>query len=172
MPPLAWAPPRRPLWHLVVAGLVGMVVGGMLVAGIFAVLVVTGAGEPSVDKYDAGDAVVGAEPGTCFTGRDLTAAEVPTVDCDESHAFEVFARRPALSGDDAPYPGEDLTYLADSICLEEFKAYVARSYYDSALEYTVLVPTRAAWSEGEHDVVCGLYHPDQSLEGTSKGSGR
>jgi hypothetical protein len=156
----------------VVAGLIGMVIGGALVAGILVALMFSGVTDPSTEKYEAGDAVVGAEPGTCFTRRDLTAGEVPTVDCEQSHAFEVFARRPALSGEDPPYPTEDLALLADDICLEEFKAYVSRSWYDSALEYTTLVPTRAAWSGGEHDIVCGLYHPDHSLEGTSEGSGR
>jgi hypothetical protein len=147
-------------------GVVLTIVGGLLLSfSDFA--------SPSTKKYEASSAAARAEPEECFSRRDLKPAEVAGVDCEEAHAFEVYARHPALGTEDAPYPTEDFDYMADYICIEEFKAYVSNSYFSSELEYTTLIPSREAWNKGERDIVCGLYDMDEDLlVGTSKGSGR
>jgi len=173
-PWIGWAPspPRRRVWPVAVgAGLGGMVLG--IVLTVAAVVVFSEVGLREGKKYEASSAAAEAEPGECFSRRDLIGSESPTVDCDDPHAFEVYARHPALSSEDAPYPTEEFDMMADDICIEEFKAYVSNSYYSSDLEYTILIPSRDAWNKGERDVVCGLYDMDGTeLEGTSKGSGR
>jgi hypothetical protein len=96
------------------------------IAGVV-LLSFTDIGSRTGKRYEANSAAARAEPGECFGRRDLEQAEVASVDCDDSHAFEVYARHPALSGEDAPYPTEEFDLMADDICIEEFKAYVSNS---------------------------------------------
>jgi hypothetical protein len=125
------------------------------------------------EEYEGTSVAADAELGDCFARQDLTASESAAVACDDAHAIEVYVRRPALGDENTPYPAANLDFLGDEICMAEFEPYVSRSYFDSSLDYVTLVPSRAAWNEGEHDIVCGLYDLDgRKLEGTSKGSGR
>ena len=180
-PWVAWAPPqpRRSAWPIVLAGLGGVVVGGALTVLVLIALAAVSftAAEDWLEdqlseEYDSTSVAADAELGACFARQDLTATESPEVNCEEAHGVEVYARRPALDGENAPYPAE-LDSLGDGICLGEFEPFVSRSYPESSLEYVTLVPSQEAWNRGEHDIVCGLFAiGGDDLVGTSKGSGR
>lgn len=169
-----WAPPRRPVWHLLFAGAVGLVLGAGISAAVAAALwfsdFATGSGE---EQYSATSAAARAQLGTCVTSSDLLSPESSTVACDDPHATEVYVRRAALEGDTSRYPPEGLGLLGDEMCFLEFEPYVGRSYFDSSLEYTAFVPNEEAWVEGQRDIVCVLHHLEEpSLTGSSRGSRR
>jgi hypothetical protein len=124
------------------------------------------------EEYESSSVAADAELGQCFARKDLTATESPEVACEEAHAVEVYARRPALEGENKPYPTE-LESLGDGVCIGEFEPYVSRAYFDSSLDYVTLVPSEEAWDRGERDIVCALFAMGgDDLVGTSKGSGR
>jgi len=103
--------------------------------------------------------------GDCFddTVELLGAIEVftvPSVRCDMPHD----------SGD--TYSQPSIEDFAEIVCFAAFEPYVGRSYDTSVLDFTWLIPTEVAWSRGERDIRCVLYHYDlQQLRRSARGSG-
>lgn len=50
--------------------------------------------------------------------------------------------------------------------------YVGRAYADSELDIFPITPTEASWGQGDREVICAIFLPEQMLTGTVKGSSR
>jgi hypothetical protein len=104
------------------------------------------------------------EVGDCFSGGENgEVSEVSVVDCDDEHAYEVFALVDHEGAADEAYPGdEELEAFADDQCTgDEFESYVGISYEESIYYATWLTPTERSWDElGDREVVCVLYEPE------------
>ena len=86
-------------------------------------------------------------------------SDVPTVPCDQPHAFEVYAD---TTMDPGEYPGEDaITAKADEVCGGAFDSFVGLAYADSALDYSYYFPTQESW-EGVDDRVISCIITDPS----------
>jgi hypothetical protein len=123
--------------------------------------------EVEADKEQASGedvSVFDLEVGDCFSGGENgEVSEVSVVDCDDEHAYEVFALVDHEAGPDDAYPGdEELEEFADDQCTgDEFESYVGISYDVSIYYSTWLTPTERSWDElGDREVVCVLYEPE------------
>jgi len=190
-PPLP-SPPRPDRRTVVLAAviagaaglLIGAVVGGLVVfalgtSGVFNPDPLTRGPGGKLARFDlaVGQCANGkVEPGSGF-GRD---AAVP---CSESHDFEVYASTVppgrALSeeqdGDRAVrYPNaDDLAAFADDHCLLAFEGFVGSDFDGSDLDFTGIIPSRAAWEAGDRTVACALWQADgDSMVGSARDSGR
>jgi hypothetical protein len=120
------------------------------------------AGEEEASGEDVSD--FDLEVGDCFSvGENGEVSEVSVVDCDDEHAYEVFALVDHEGAADDAYPGdEELEEFADNECTgDEFESYVGISYEESIYYATWLTPTERSWDElGDREVVCVLYEPE------------
>jgi hypothetical protein len=110
--------------------------------------------------------------GDCFddptSGGEVSS--VSAVDCAEPHDNEVYA---LYDYDGDSYPGEAaMSAAADEGCEARFEDYVGIGYLDSELYYTHLTPTQESWDEGDREVVCVLYLPEEKLTGSMEGAAR
>lgn len=103
-----------------------------------------------------GACLVDAEVTDAMVGDELT--EMPTVDCDEEHDSEVFAK---FDLPDGPYPSDD-EYMAEleRECLPAFEEYVGISYDESILEIYDVYPLEEGWEAGDREVICVAYYVD------------
>jgi hypothetical protein len=118
-------------------------------------LVVLGFGLTACTDVAAND----LEVGDC-TSDDLTGAvgEVDTVDCDESHLFEVHATFD-LEGDDYPGTTEVQELARDGCTGDRFEDYVGTPYAESEIyAEQFLVPTEQTWDDADdRTVICFAY---------------
>ena len=102
-------------------------------------------------------------------------SDVPLVECDEPHDYEVFAATD-YDGDD--YPGQlAMEEYADEVCYGAFESYVGTAYEQSALYYSHFTPSTGSWATGDREVTCMLFEVDDAfepvkLESSMRGSSR
>ncbi|MBE3002198.1 septum formation family protein [Nocardiopsis sp. HNM0947] len=97
---------------------------------------------------------------------DETVSEVPKVDCEEPHDFEVYETTD-LDGD-STFPGEEeVAGLADEACVDAFEGFVGVEWEESTLEYTTLFPTAEGWEDhNDREALCLVFDPAGQTEGT------
>ncbi len=135
----------------------------LLLTGLVALLLGCGPGEGDVFSLEVGQCL--EDPGD-RAGID----QVEVVPCDAPHDFEVFA---LVDLPDGPYPGEDqVVERARDACTGRFAAYVGVEEATSALASAFLVPDEDGWEDGDRQVVCLLYEPDQRLDSSMRGAQR
>lgn len=109
--------------------------------------------------------------GDCFDRNAASGeiSDVPIVDCAEPHDSEAFH---TFEVGDGEYPGDDaLRAQAEEQCLPAFAEYVGVEYANSRLDVFPITPTEGSWAEGDREVVCALYDPEQQqLEGSMQGA--
>jgi Septum formation len=113
------------------------------------------------------------EVGQCFNQTEETVVEeVEVIDCESLHDYEIYgvANHPAADGE--PWVGEEeMQTFAETECIEQFEPFVGMEYESSTLYFYSLAPTEDTWGDGDREVICSLYLPDEQLEGSMEGSG-
>ena len=105
------------------------------------------------------------EVGQCFDDGESDEVEsFPVVDCDEPHDNEVFHVYDVDA--DGDYPGTDALHEegVERCTGEPFEAYVGEPYETSRFEVFTVVPTETSWGDGDREVVCALYDPEDQTE--------
>lgn len=162
----------------VIAGTTGLLVGMVIgTVGMFAIGNLSAPDPPTrgpggeLARFDltVGQCTNGeVSPGNSF-GSDAA------VSCGQAHDVEVYAST-APPGVEQPSGHPDPGVLAaftDDCCLLAFEAFVGRDFVESDLEYTGIIPSRAAWESGDRRIVCALWHFDgDSLVGSARGTRR
>jgi hypothetical protein len=146
---------------LAIAGLILGILGTLAVA---AVAIGIALGVRTVDSLNPGDCVAELEEGG-------TVSLLRTVNCDSSHAGEVFA---TFELPDGPFPGSDAVRAdASAGCVERFGGYVGVDYFDSRLEVFTIAPREErVWDETRR-VTCLVVEPDLSpMVGSVRNSGQ
>lgn len=112
--------------------------------------------------------------GDCFNSDDADElSTVQTLDCAEAHDFEVYFVFDYEAADDAAYPGTDtLNGSAETGCSGSFEGFVGRSYDSSELYVYYLTPSPESWDDGDREIVCSLYLPDEKLTGSMRNADR
>jgi Septum formation len=128
----------------------GLIIG--LVAGVLALLVI---GAIVLVVFIAKDTVTATnvKVGDCFaeipdSARVLT---IKTVDCEQSHAGEVYAVLTMPEGD---FPGEAAIEEYQTKCEPELAAYSPDAIADDSIQMYVLYPTAETWEQGDRAVTC------------------
>ena len=112
--------------------------------------------------------------GECTGPLDATVSgttAIDPVDCDDEHAWEVFAVIP-LQGDELPSP-TTMRVIANNRCLPAFEEFVgvepAYSRYSSAY----LAPDQISWDDASlRRITCLLGSPDGALTGSARDDSR
>lgn len=126
--------------------------------------------------------VLSLQVGSCFDDPSNTTTDsqenelitdVPIRDCDKPHDNEVFHLfdLPDVS---TVSNEEALGEIIFSECDKAYEAYIGKSYeeFEDKATYTYLMPNDEALAEGDRDVFCYLYHPNEEpLTSSLKGSG-
>lgn len=127
--------------------------------------------EPEEESVDPEDTDVFAlRVGDCLnemeSNTDETISEVPMIDCEEPHDFEVY-HAGDLDGDDV-FPGEEeVADLAAEECHGAFEDFVGADYESSSLDFTTLFPTEEGWENGnDREAVCLILDPAGQTSGT------
>ena len=108
------------------------------------------------------------EVGQCFDDGDSDEVEsFPVVDCDEPHDNEVFHVYDVEDADE--YPGADALHAegVERCQREPFESYTGEPYDTSRFEVFTVVPSEESWGDGDREVVCALYDPEDQTEDTS-----
>lgn len=97
---------------------------------------------------------------------DETISEVPMIDCEEPHDFEVY-HVDDLDGDDT-FPGEEeVAELAAEECQDAFEDFVGIDYESSSLDFTTLFPTQEGWENfNDREALCLVLDPAGQTSGT------
>jgi hypothetical protein len=113
--------------------------------------------------------------GDCFDSEDLSrVTDITVVDCDASHAYEVFGVSAVPGDPSATFPGNDaLTATADRACRAAFRAYVGVDFNASEWYGTFLNPSESTWATGDREIVCVLHtQATTPVTGSAKGSAK
>jgi hypothetical protein len=97
-----------------------------------------------------------------------TGSEVitlPTIDCAQPHAGEVFA---VLDMPDGDYPGASTINEWQNKCPEELGKFAPEAMTDDAVGVYVLAPTADTWSKGDRAITC-IATLDPKRSGSLKG---
>jgi hypothetical protein len=173
LPDGATTAPSLPFWQRIPVGLV-VVVGLFVIGGVVAWFT-DASRAPSGEITKAGDMTMSdLRVGDCFDLKDPNVDEIEEVralPCTEEHEFEVFYADALPSGG---YP-VDAAFDAffEEQCVPAFATYVGTPYGESELEVFWVVPTNAAWDDGDRTVQCAVYHPrihrlTESLKGSAR----
>ena len=163
-----WEPPPPPQ-RSGFARLFG--VGRWVLGGIFLVVALT-------QCFASGETFDALEIGDCFEDPgDGEVSTVDTVDCNELHDYELYARV-SLGPESRPWPGETALFgeLVDE-CFARFPPYVGTEWELSAYDFDVFIPVEDLWKDGNHDGLCVIYEFDEGFNltkaiGTARNSGR
>lgn len=121
-------------------------------------------GEVDVFDLDVGDCLADFQDAT----------ELDTIEaspCSEPHSDEIYAAG-SIDGFDE-FPGsEAIEAAARRICLAEYEAFVGRSYEDSVLDISYLVPTEDSWADDDRRVLCTIFDPLDEVTGSLRGAER
>ena len=72
---------------------------------------------------------------------------------------------------DGDYPA-NATTLGETLCPDNFEAYVGTPYLESSLFVTQLYPTQTTWDSGDRQIVCLIVEENGGqLTGSAKDSG-
>lgn len=150
-------PAKRFGWGSLIAA---FVLGGFLVfAGFVALMIIAVNIDDSVvsGTHPAGaEASSGAGVGDCLEGppgSGSVVTDLAVVECSRQHGAEVFAVIEAPGGANRPSEAA-LSDYADGACPLAFRSYVGTKADDSMIGWSAVVPTRKAWSSGDHRVWC------------------
>jgi hypothetical protein len=130
----------------------GMAIAGLVLSGLWVLLLVVGiafyfaVGKGTVTATDV-------EVGDCLSeipdsARVLT---VQTVECDQTHAGEVYA---VLTMPDGDFPGQAVVDEYSNKCEPELAAYSPDAMADDSIQMYVLYPTAESWEQGDRAVTC------------------
>jgi Septum formation len=91
--------------------------------------------------------------GDCLTEipRDTRVLTVQTIECEESHAGEVFAVLLMPEGD---FPGQAAIDTYADKCSPELASYSPAAMKDDSIQMYVLYPTEETWAKGDRAVTC------------------
>jgi hypothetical protein len=114
------------------------------------------------------------ENGQCFNGADEDIVdEVEVVDCDAPHDYEIYHVVDHSAGPSDSWIGdEEMEAFVDDECKGAFEPFVGTDYDSSDLFIYFLAPTENTWSQGDRELICSLYLPDEQLEGSMEGAAR
>jgi Septum formation len=127
--------------------IIGLAAGAFLLLAVLAVVVfvvIVGRGTVSATDVEVGDCLSEIPNST----RVLT---VRTVECDESHAGEVYA---VLTMPDGEYPGDGVIEAYQNKCEPALAAYSPGAMTDDSIQMYVLYPTAETWEQGDRAVTC------------------
>ena len=112
------------------------------------------------------------ETGQCFNlAEQTTVEEVEVIDCESLHDYEIYGAADYPAADGEPWVGEEeIQSFVESECVDKFEPFVGTTYEDSTLYIYYLAPTEETWGQGDREVLCSLYLPDEQLEGSMEGS--
>ena len=97
-------------------------------------------------------------------------AEIPSVDCAESHESEVFAQIPINT---ETYPGVDeINDLAATECEAAFGEFIGLDYRVSTLSFHYYYPEFSQWAEGDTTMYCVVFDPDSPSVGSLRDAAR
>jgi Septum formation len=131
--------------------------------------------------------VFSIQPGQCFNApaevKDQLSS-VSRVPCSAPHTEEAYATityappgtqspsAAASSASGGPYPGaQALTAFANGACAAQFGKYVGKSYLDSSLFFTYLLPSARSWQEdNDETVICFVTQAGGTRTGSAKNS--
>ena len=120
----------------------------------------------------SGTSVENVEVGDCFEdpGVETEFDSVTAVDCNELHAFELFATV-ELGPPSRAYPGNEVLLIeVDNECYEMFPQYVGIDFEESAYAFAGLTPAERSWDDfDDHTgwcVVFGVNRAGTELEPT------
>jgi Septum formation len=130
----------------------GMAIAGLVLSGLWvlvaiaavAIYFVVDKGTVTATDVKVGDCLKEIPDGT----RVLT---VETVECEESHAGEVFAVLLMPKGD---FPGGSAIEDYQNRCEPALASYSPDSITDDSVELYVLYPTAETWQQGDRAVTC------------------
>lgn len=173
----AGKPKKRFGWGAVIAAFVigGVVSAIVTIVGL--VLIAVTVGMPDAIAGTHPPAAEGADVvqvGDCLTGRPSTAVVVDqsqVVACDEAHNSEVAAVLDVPGAGEQPSE-DDLQSFVDDACSLAFRGYVGSDPIESMYGYAAVVPSDAAWAEGDRTVFCLINTVNAGAGfGTVRGSG-
>ena len=135
-------PPKKTRWGLII----GLVAGALALLVIGAIVLVVIIAKDTVTATNV-------KVGDCFaeipdSARVLT---IKTVDCEQSHAGEVYAVLTMPEGD---FPGEAAIEEYQNKCEPELAAYSPDAITDDSIQMYVLYPTAETWEQGDRAVTC------------------
>ncbi|CAA0108880.1 Uncharacterised protein [Mycolicibacterium vanbaalenii] len=150
-------PPRKKTKWWVLGGIV-LAVLMVIVTGAVVLLVITSDGDVTATEV---------EVGTCLAEIPAGAevSRLKTVDCDQTHAGEVFA---LLTIPDGDFPGRQAIDAFATNCAPELGIYSPRSTTDDGVQLYVLYPTAETWADGDRAVTC-IATLDPPRTGSIKG---
>jgi hypothetical protein len=169
IPPVQWDPddlgvgapaePKKPLWRRIppAAFLWIILIGGGAIGG----LIFNASRNPSGEINKSGDLTAAdLRVGDCFDLKDPSAEEIDKVNalpCGQEHEYELFFTGSMPTGD---YPADPaFESYVETNCVPAFEAYLGRSYQTSEYDFFWLVPTSAAWGDGDRSIQCAAFHP-------------
>ncbi|QCB92570.1 septum formation family protein [Cellulomonas shaoxiangyii] len=91
---------------------------------------------------------------------------LPTVPCDEPHDSEIYAET-TITEDQLPTVEE----IAEAYCLEQFTTFIGKSFEESSLYYSYLVPTELSFEQGDDVVQCLVVQQEGGLTASLEGAG-
>ena len=130
----------------------GLAIAGLVLSGLWVLVFAAGIvvyfliGKGTVTATDV-------KMGDCLaeipdSARVLT---VQTVECDQSHAGEVYT---VLTMPDGDFPGQAAIEEYQNKCEPELAAYSPDAMTDDSIQIYVLYPTAETWEEGDRAVTC------------------
>jgi hypothetical protein len=159
----------------------GLVMGSLVTLGYTLLIVLVIALGSSDGNYSSPDPVSSSSSGPTTYVDDLTVGEC----FDEASADDEVVRQPCPDAHDAEvvgivtipgttYPGDSaIDKAADRACSPVFGTYVGKSRDQSELYLDWWTPSKGAWDDGDHRVLCAAFGPDDNkLTGTVKNSHR
>ena len=101
--------------------------------------------------------------GDCFDLKDPEAVEVSEVEakpCTDAHEYELFH---VASMPDGEFPSDAaVDTFVEAECVTAFSQYVGMDYAQSALYFSWFAPSTETWSDGDRDVQCAAYDPNDT----------
>jgi hypothetical protein len=122
---------------------------------------------------ESGTEVRDLQVGDCLADFEeaMQASGVQPAPCSEPHSDEIYAAG-SIDGFDE-FPGSAaIEAAARRICLAEYEAFVGRSYEDSVLDISYLVPTEDSWADDDRRVLCTIFDPLDEVTGSLRGAER
>ena len=135
-------PPKKTRWGLII-GLGAGAFALLAIAGLVG-LMILGKGTVTATDVKEGDCLAEIPD----SGRVLT---VQTVDCNQSHAGEVYA---VLTMPDGDFPGVAAIESYQNKCEPELADYSPGAMTDDSIQMYVLYPTAETWEQGDRAVTC------------------
>lgn len=111
--------------------------------------------DTSVDDLSVGD---------CFLApSEDEISTVETVDCAETHEYEVFAFV-GLTERGSDFPGDAVLFdEAEGKCLGPFLAYIGGDVEATDYFYDIFIPGESSWEAGNRESMCAIFSIDDNF---------